>query len=137
MRDNRTRKRIEWIASAVHPKRMIASPTLAALRALLSGLRSDPVVLDPRIPPPSPGHGPPPGLSVRLDDMPGLGEVGGVAMVATGGGDAVGVARVGRTSFVGFKLDGDALREIEVELDEPTGRLRIASAVDYPGPVPS
>jgi hypothetical protein len=35
---------------------------------------------------------------------------------------------VGRTSFVGYRLEEDVLREIEVELDEATGRLKIAGA---------
>jgi hypothetical protein len=73
-------------------------------------------------------------LSVPLKDVPGLHEVGGVATVTADGGETVGVARVGRTSFVGFKLDGDALREIEVELDETNGSLCITPAVAYPGP---
>ncbi len=136
MGDRRTRTRIQWIASAVNPKRMIASPTLTALRALLSGARTAPLALDSSNPLVAPGE---PGstLSVQLDTVPGLSEVGGVAMVPADGGEAVGVARVGRTSFVGFKLDGEALREIEVELDESTGRLRIDSAIAYPGPAPS
>jgi hypothetical protein len=71
---------------------------------------------------------------VPLEDVPGLQEVGGVAVVAAEGGETVGVARVGRTSFVGFKLDGDTLREIEVELDEPSGSLHITPTVAYPGP---
>ena len=130
------RSRIVWIASAVHPKWKIASPTVAALRALLSSLRSEPAALAAPTEPVAPEGGPAPTLCVRLDDVPGLCEVGGVAKVAAAdGSEAIGVARVGRTSFVGFKLDGDVLREIEVELDEATGRLRIASAVAYPGPV--
>jgi len=132
--DRIRRMRIEWMASAIHPKRMIASPTVAALRALLSGPRSGTVARAVPAEPISRGSGLAPTLSVRLYDVPGLNEVGGVAKVAADGGNAVGVARVGRTSFVGFKLDGDTLREIEVELDESTGRLHIASAVAYPGP---
>jgi hypothetical protein len=69
-----------------------------------------------------------------LEYVPGLQEVGGVAVVAADGGERVGVARVGRTSFVGFKLDGDALREIEVALDETSGSLHITPTVAYPGP---
>ena len=131
------RSRIEWIASAVHPKWMIASPTVAALRALLSGRRSQPAAPELPAEPPSHGKGEQPALSVRLADVPGLGDVGGVAKLVSDEGDTIGVARVGRTSFVGFKLEGEVLREIEVELDESSGRLRIVPAVAYPGPVPS
>lgn len=134
MRGNGSRRRIEWFTSAVHPKRMIASPTLAALRALLSGLRSESRALAGRTPSMA-SVGRPPALFVPLKDVPGLQEVGGVAMVVPEGGEPVGVARVGRTSFVGFKLDGDALREIEVELDETNGSLCITPAVAYPGPL--
>jgi hypothetical protein len=133
MRGNHTRRRIEWFTSAVHPKRMIASPTLAALRALLSGLRSESRALARSTPCPA-SVGRPSALLVPLEDVPGLQEVGGVAVVAADGGETVGVARVGRTSFVGFKLDGDTLREIEVELDESRGSLCITPAVAYPGP---
>jgi hypothetical protein len=49
-------------------------------------------------------------------------------------GETVGVARVGRSSFVGFRLDGEDLQEIEVALDESAGRLLIASTATYPAP---
>lgn len=129
MGDNRARRRIEWMASALHPKRMIASPTLSALRSLLSGSGATP-------PTPAPAAQPA-AFSVPLGEVPGLSEVGGIAMVTPGQGEPVGVARVGRTSFVGFKLDGDALCEIGVELDEASGRLKIDGGVAYPWPLPS
>lgn len=138
MHDKRVhRSRIEWIASAIHPKRMIASPTVAAVRALLGGRRSQPAALEGSGDAGPDGKSAQHALSVRLADMPGLGDVGGVAKLVSDEGDAIGVARVGRTSFVGFKLDGEVLREIEVELEESTGRLRIIPAVAYPGPRPS
>jgi hypothetical protein len=131
------RSRIVWIASAIHPKRMIASPTVAALRALLSGRRSQVAALEAPAEPGFYGKSAQQALSVRLADLPGLGDVGGIAKLESDEGDTIGVARVGRTSFVGFKLDGEVLREIEVELDEPSGRLRIVPGVAYPGPAPS
>lgn len=134
MRGNHTRRRIEWIASAVHPRRMIASPTVLALRALLSAVRSEPAARATPTSPLAPGDERTRTLSVPLKDVPGLHEVGGVATVTADGGETVGVARVGRTSFVGFKLDGDTLREIEVELDETKGSLCITPAVAYTGP---
>jgi hypothetical protein len=122
------RRRIEWTASSVHPKWMIASPTLSALRSLLGDPRSVPAV------PASTEDRRPQTLSVRLEEVPGLAEVGGVAKVVADSGAAVGVARVGRTTFVGFRLDGEDLQEIEVALDESAGRLLIASTATYPAP---
>jgi hypothetical protein len=119
MSDEGTRRsRMGWIASVFHPERMIAAPTLAAVRAMLTGRRA--VVAAP-----AHAHGAEP-PTVRLEDVPALEEVGGIAKVTVDTGDEVGIARVGRTSFVGWKLEEDVLREIEVELDEATGQLRIA-----------
>lgn len=121
MSDESTRRsRIGWIASVFHPERMIAAPTLAAVRAMLTGRRevvaTAALAREAEVP------------MVRLEDVPDLEAVGGIAKVTVDTGDEVGIARVGRTSFVGWKLEADVLREIEVELDEATGRLRIAGA---------
>jgi len=121
-------KRIEWTASCVHPKWMIASPTLSALRALLGDPRSVPAA------PASLEGRQAEALSVRLEEVPGLAEVGGVAKIVADSGAAVGLARVGRSSFVGFRLDGEDLQEIEVALNESAGCLLIATAAAYPGP---
>lgn len=138
MKDNGAhRSRIVWIASAVHPNWKIASPTVTALRALLCGIGAESTAFRAALRPATRDSGQADALSVQLADVPGLVEVGGVAKLVGDGGDTVGVARVGRTSFVGFKLDGEVLREIEVELDESAGRLRIVPTVDYPGPPPS
>jgi hypothetical protein len=131
MNGNRHR-RIEWFSSVLHPKRMIASPTLASLRALLTGRRSANAT---HASPPGAGDAGARTLCVPLAQVPGLHEVGGVAMVMAEGVEAVGIARVGRTSFVGFKLDGEAMREIEVELDETSGSLRITPALACPAPL--
>ena len=121
MSDESTRRsRMDWIASVFHPERKIAAPTLAAVRAMLTGRRE--VIAAPAH---TQGTDPP---MVRLADVPALDEVGGIATVTVDTGDEVGIARVGRTSFVGWKLEEDVLREIEVELDEVSGRLRIAGA---------
>jgi hypothetical protein len=125
------RSRIEWSPSTVHPEWMIASPTLAALRALLGRARSGQASLAAPATSVPPGGGGMDRLSVRLADMPGLAEVGGVAAVVADGGEAVAVARVGRTSFVGFRLDGQQLQEIAVALDESAGRLLIATPATY------
>jgi hypothetical protein len=118
--DGTIRSRISWVASVFHPGRMIAGPTLAALQAILTGRRQ--VVAAP-----AHAHGAEP-MVIRLEDVPDLDQVGGIAKVAVDTGEEVGIARVGRTSFVGYRLEEDVLREIEVELDESTGRLRIAGA---------
>ena len=121
MSDEGTRHtRIGWISSVFHPERMIAAPTMAALQAILSGRRQvDAAPVQAR------GEEP---MTIRLQDVPDLDEVGGIAKVAVDTGEEVGIARVGRTSFVGYRLQEEVLREIEVELDPSTGRLRIAGA---------
>lgn len=118
MSDEGTRRsRMSWVASVFHPERKIAAPTLAAIRAVLTGRRE--VAAAPVL-----AHVGEPAV-VRLEDVPDLGEVGGIAKVAVETGGEVGIARVGRTSFVGYRLEEDVLREIEVELDEASGQLRI------------
>jgi hypothetical protein len=129
MSDEGTRRsRMGWIASVFHPERKIARPTVAAVRALLGGRRpsrEEPVAVEPGL------LAEP--LVVDLRQVPDLGAVGGIAKVTASSGEAVGIARVGRTSFVGYRLDEDVLREVEVELDETTGRLRIAAGAGVRG----
>jgi hypothetical protein len=121
MSDEGTRRsRIGWISSVFHPERMIAAPTVAALQAILSGRRQTQAA-----PVRAGGEEP---MTIRLQDVPDLEEVGGIAKVAVDTGEEVGIARVGRNSFVGYRLEEEVLREIEVELDPSTGRLRIAGA---------
>ena len=50
------------------------------------------------------------------------------------GGEAVVVARVGRASFVGYRLTDDRLDEVEVALDEVTGELSIETVLDGESP---
>jgi hypothetical protein len=57
--------------------------------------------------------------------MPALAAVGGIALLNTPDGHSVGVARVGRTSFVGYRLTAEGLAEVEVALDEASGALTI------------
>lgn len=118
MSDEGTRRsRMEWIASVFHPHRMIAGPTLAALQAILSGRRASVAANVRRDSADS--------LAVSLADVPELEQVGGIARVTVETGEQVGIARVGRNSFVGYRLEENILREIEVELDQAAGRLRI------------
>jgi hypothetical protein len=102
-----------WVASTLHPERRVAQPTLAALLRLL------------RLNQPAPGVMPASGTARALHDVPALGAVGGIARMEGPDGEVVGVARVGRASFVGFRLTDDSLDEVEVALDELTGRLSI------------
>jgi len=136
MEDDGTRRsRIGWIGSVFHPKRKIASPTLVAIKAMLSGRRQNPAMPTVEVPAqPFLSGRVPPLAEVNLVDMPDLETVGGIAKLAVDTGETVGIARVGRTSFVGYKLEEDVLREIEVELDEASGKLRIGQTETYPLP---
>ncbi len=120
MSDEGTRRsRMSWIASVFNPQRMISAPTLAALQAVLTGRR-----------PSTPARAQSSGsdaMAVPLADVPDLQEVGGIARITVDGGEEVGVARVGRNSFVGYRLEADVLKEIEIILDEG-GELRIVGA---------
>jgi hypothetical protein len=121
MSDEGTRRsRMGWVASVFHPERMIAAPTLAAVQAILTGRRASGAAKIQ-------AHGAEP-LAVRLTDVPELDQVGGIARVTVDTGEEVGIARVGRNSFVGYRLDDNILREIEVELDEAAGSIRIVGA---------
>jgi hypothetical protein len=121
MSDEGTRRsRMEWIASVFHPNRMIAAPTLAAIKAILSGRRVSVAASVRR----DGGEA----LALSLADVPELEQVGGIARVTVETGEQVGIARVGRNSFVGYRLEEDVLREVEVELDETAGRIRIVGA---------
>jgi hypothetical protein len=121
MSDEGTRRsRMGWIASVFHPERMIAAPTLAAIKAVLTGRRSIPAInVTPTI-----GEV----MAINLADVPELGEVGGIARVTVESGEEVGIARVGRTSFVGYRLEADVLKEIDLQLDEEAGKLKIVGA---------
>jgi len=124
MSDEGTRRsRVTWITSLLHPERRVAAPTIAALRALLGGRRNGGTG------PVGPDVQPMPPLEVRLEQLPDLEDIGGIARVTGSGGETVGVARVGRNSFVGYRLEEEVLREVEVELDQASGALRIGGKV--------
>jgi hypothetical protein len=54
--------------------------------------------------------------------------VGGILRVEHGDGP-LGIARIGRTSFVAYRLDARGLRQVPLELDEGAGTLHV-----QPGP---
>lgn len=123
MADEGTRElRAMWVPSTLHPGRRVAQPTLTALLQLL---RLNSSREETRLPAAGP---------CALHDVPALGAVGGIARLHGPDGQAVGVARVGRASFVGYRLTDDSLDEVEVALDEMTGRLSISPGPDQVSP---
>lgn len=105
-----------FVPSQLDPHRMIAAETLDTLRVLLRGSGSH------RSPT---GEQPLPHLTVSVPDHAILTRIGGVARVDPGAGGAVGIARVGRCSFVAFELGAEGLHELAVEVDESGTTLRI------------
>lgn len=125
MSDEGTRQmQAMWVASTLHPERRVAQPTLTALLRLLRRNKPEPGVVPSSDSPPV------------LHEVPALGAVGGIARMEGPDGEAVGVARVGRASFVGYRLTGDSLDEVEVALDELTGRLSIGPSASGGGARP-
>jgi hypothetical protein len=106
---------IGWVPTELEPRRMIAVPTLEAVRALLrahaAGVH--------RV---SRGGAT---VSLRVDEHAALSEVGGVARVEGGARGAVAIARIGRTSFVAYQLEPQGLRELPVEVDPADGCLLV------------
>lgn len=112
---------IQWIHSIFNPARRVARPTLLAMEALLRATR--PRAAESESAPPAMGT-----VMVGLEELPDLGEVGGVARFDAGEGGPVGIARVGRTSFVGFRLDEGVLEEVPVDFDDAAARIVIGRA---------
>jgi hypothetical protein len=94
---------------------MIAIPTLDAIRALLRAQAAER----------SRRRSTTPTLKIRLDEHPPLTEVGGVARIERGAEGDVAVARIGRTSFVAYRLDEAGLRQLRVDLDVAAGTLSV------------
>ncbi len=112
MHDSTQLSSVRWISSTLHPDRRIAQPTLIALERMLQRDAATGATLVGAAP-------------NRLDEVPSLGAVGGIARVEASGGFSVGVARVGRNSFVGYRLTDLGLAEVEVAVDEASGALQI------------
>ena len=107
------RSSIKWLPTTLDPRKMIAEPTLNALRVLLgstAGRRRNTTGA---------------GVAVRLQDYPVLGEVGGVTRV-----ESVGVARIGSSSYVAYEIGDEGLKELPVSVDSATGTLRIGSPAE-------
>ncbi len=105
-----------FVPSQLDPRRMIAAATLDTLRALLRGSGSHRCAPDDQ---------PLPRVTVRVQEHPILGCIGGVARVDPGPGGAVGIARVSRSSFVAFELGADGLHELPVDVDERGTTLHV------------
>lgn len=95
-----------WVIS--QSQKIVAGRTLVALKAALSE-------------PGGVGVAHAHEVKVPLAEVPELHSVGGIARVA-GPGTPVAIARVGRVSYVAYRLSRDALEELEVELD-PAGTI--------------
>lgn len=106
---------IGWVPTELEPRRMIAVPTLEAVRALLRAHTAG-------VHRASQGGAT---VSVRVDEHAALAEVGGVARVEGGARGAVAIARIGRTSFVAYQLEPEGLRELPVEVEAADGSLRV------------
>ncbi len=117
-----------WIESVYRPGYKVARSTLKTLGRILNGAGAEDVA-SPQAEPSAPGEN-----AVALTQVPALNEVGGVAKVETPDHTTIGVARVGRTSFVGFRLDHEQLAEVEVQFDEANGTLRISGEATPPEP---
>jgi len=114
--------RAPWVHSAFNHDRKVARPTLSALNSLLGGGPADPAMTV------HPVQQPIAQTEVDLTAVPELSEIGGVARIENGDEAPVAVARVGRHSFVGYRLDEAGLAEIPIELDDDSGRLKIGGS---------
>jgi hypothetical protein len=108
---------IGWVPTQLDPRKMIAVPTLALVRAYLK---------DADVPP-APTLGGDATLTARVQDLPALFRIGGVARLDGGTRGPVAVARISRATFVAFEptAEGAELRELPVEVEPATGALRV------------
>jgi len=118
--------RVPWVASIFRPGYKVARPTLLALGRLLRGEAARDGS------PPAPASEVSSVDAIPLSAVPGLADIGGVAKIETGDHAELGIARVGRTSFVGFRLSDAELEEVAVDYDDQTGTLRISGAEPRP-----
>jgi len=107
---------MRWVPSELDPHKMIAVPTLDAVRTLLRA----PIQASPPA-----GSAPDGSVIVRVDAHTSLSHVGGVVRVDDSDRGPLGIARIGRTSFVAFQLSAAGLRQVPVEVDEAAGVLRV------------
>ena len=113
--------RVSWVHSLFNHERKVARPTLSALNALLGGGSADPAI-GVHVAPLEGGPS-----AIDLANLPSLSEIGGVARIEEPGETPLAVARVGRRSFVGYRMDEAGLAEVHIELDEAATKLVIGS----------
>lgn len=117
---------VPWVVSIFRPGYKVARSTLKTLGRILSDTQQ------PVAAPPMAAPGPTGDAAISLSQVPELSEVGGVAKVETADHTTLGIARVGRNSFVGFKLDNAELAEVEVQYDDQNATLRISGGTQPP-----
>ena len=110
---------IRWVPSELDPHKMIAVPTLDAVRTLLRA----PIQASPPA-----GSAPDGSVIVRVDAHTSLGQVGGITRVDDHARGPLGIARIGSTSYVAFQLGPEGLRQLPVDLDEDEVTLRVQRA---------
>ena len=113
--------RVSWVHSLFNHERKVARPTLSALNALLGGGSADPAI-GVHIAPLAGGAN-----VIDLAALPALQEIGGVVRIESPGETPLAVARVGRRSFVGYRMDADGLAEVPIELDDAAVKLVIGT----------
>jgi len=121
---------VQWIALDHGHGRVVARRTLTALAKIVESTASElPHAVTSGL------HGPP--VTVRLDEVPQLADIGSVAELQPRPGQRIGVARVGRSSFVAFarvkssvSADGEELVELDVRVDEEAGTITLAGEGD-------
>jgi hypothetical protein len=110
---------IGWVPTQLDPRKMIAVPTLALVRAYLKDAAAAP---DGTLS----GEAT---VTARVQDLPALYRIGGVARLDGGPRGPVAVARISRATFVAYEPAGEGaaaeLRELPVEVEADTGALRV------------
>ena len=119
---------IGWVPTQLDPRKMIAVPTLALVRAYLKDAAAAPTGTlsgDANV-------------TARVQDLPALYRIGGVARIDGGPRGPVAVARISRATFVAYEPAGEGaaaeLRELPVEVEATTGALRVLRGADLRPP---
>jgi hypothetical protein len=111
----RPRKSLEWIPVGSHPDKVIAKPTLDALRTILTRPPQSGVVARVHR-----GE-----VALQRTDHPALHRVPGLDRVDVEGVGPVGLVSIAHDCFVAYRLVGEALQELMVEVDEAGDQLCI------------
>ena len=101
------RRSLEWVTLGNNEHQVIARFTLEAL-AKLVGTSMEALIHAHR------RNGGAKPLTLRLEEVEALTEIGGVARMTPATGETIAVARIGRTSVVAFACLGDGVEAVEV-----------------------